>query len=132
MKNSKRQAVTLMELIVVIIIIGILVSVMVPQYGRSRERAMDKQAKSILSSIRTAERMRWVENGTYYTPGAVSVEQINDVLSLSIVTGYDWDSYTITSQQGFNASMHRDKANYSRTWWITAYDENASCTGNCP
>jgi len=77
--------------------------------------------------------MYWVENGTYYTPGSgVSIEQINGNLSLSIITGYDWDSFSITSDQGFNASMHRDKANYDRTWWITAYDENASCSGNCP
>jgi prepilin-type N-terminal cleavage/methylation domain-containing protein len=123
---------TLMELIVVVIIIGILASTMVPQYYRSRERSYDKQAESILTSIRAAERMYRVETGSYYCPGTTNVGTINTNLNLDLPNDGNWGSYSISNTDGFTSSTQRDGAGYNRTWTITVITENATCSGNCP
>ncbi len=125
-----------MELIIVVIIIGILASISVPQHNRAREKTMDKQVQAILIAIRNAERSRWVEENNYYTSGGIlTVPTINQNLNLDILDDGNWQDYRILSSNGFNASVSRTtsrNAGYDRTWWIIATQQNASCTGACP
>ena len=122
---------TLLELMVVLVIIGILASIALPQYYRSRERAMDKQAKAILSLIRAAERTYKMEIGSYYTAGG-NVDTINQNLNLDIANDGNWAYGMGSGGGGFIATLSRDKGGYDRTWTINANSVNATCSGGCP
>ena len=103
---------------------------MIPQYNRSRERTMDKQAQSILKAIRAGERSYNLDTGLYYS-GASSVSDINSGLQLDLVDDGEW-VYSVTGTSGFTATMTRNKGGYNRTWTITSGAVNATCTGSCP
>ena len=118
-----------------VIIVGILASIAVPRYTRARERAMDKQAQTILSLIRAAERVHYMETSEYFPCagcGQVSdVNAINSNLSLDIVDDGNW-GIAIGDSQGFNATLTRNRGGYNRSWTINSTDINATCSGNCP
>jgi type II secretory pathway pseudopilin PulG len=131
-----RKAFTLMELIVIMIIIGVLTGIMVPNYMRAREKTMDKQALVILPLIRAAERNYKIEHGAYYPDAGsivTSVSDINGNLSLDLVDDNSWQ-YVLSSddQTSFTATMDRNKGGYGRQWSITESTSTPVCSGNCP
>ncbi|MDD3088157.1 MAG: prepilin-type N-terminal cleavage/methylation domain-containing protein [Candidatus Omnitrophica bacterium] len=56
---------TLIELVVVIIIVGILAAMGFTQYTKMVEKGRTAEAKSVLGSLRAAQRARHLEVGTY-------------------------------------------------------------------
>ncbi|MDD3988390.1 MAG: prepilin-type N-terminal cleavage/methylation domain-containing protein [Candidatus Omnitrophica bacterium] len=56
---------TLIELVVVIIIVGILAAMGFTQYTKMVEKGRTAEAKSVLGSLRTAQRARYLEVGSY-------------------------------------------------------------------
>jgi len=136
MIKTKKKAFTLMELLVVVIIIGILSSLMFPGYQRAKERAIDRQARTILPMIRAAEREYCAETGHYYpptgSPDVTSVANINSNLKLDITDDGTWNSYCVTDWNNFTASMYRNQGGFERMWEITADQVNATCSGDCP
>ena len=63
----RKEAFTLLEIIIVIIIIGILATLAVPQYQKLVRKARLQEGVTGLGAIHTAERMYYVEYGTYTT-----------------------------------------------------------------
>jgi type II secretion system protein G len=63
--DTKRKGFTLVELLVVIGIIGILLAIVIPVYGRAKERARQTQCQSYLHSIAMAIRMYRDDWGAY-------------------------------------------------------------------
>lgn len=57
---------TLVELIAVVIILGILSSVGIPQYRKAMERARGAEAYAGLGNIQAAEKIYYVMHQTYY------------------------------------------------------------------
>ena len=47
---------TLLEILITVIIIGILSAIAIPNYTKSRERALDKEAQVVLNLIHAAEK----------------------------------------------------------------------------
>ncbi|MFC1646220.1 type IV pilin protein, partial [Candidatus Omnitrophota bacterium] len=92
MKMLTKKGFSLMELVVVVIIVGILAGIMFPQFVRSRESAMDRQAESILKTIRAAQRAYHITTGHYYPASGNTnvVADINSNLSLDLVDDGEW------------------------------------------
>ena len=63
---KKTKGFTLVELIIVIVIVGILSIVAVPVYKGYTKKAMGTEAKSLLGSIATAERVYFAEWNNYF------------------------------------------------------------------
>ncbi|MGQ9645219.1 MAG: type IV pilin protein [Thermodesulfobacteriota bacterium] len=74
MRNSKiihlmrgRKGLTLIELLIVIIIVGILAAIAIPSYTNYMVRARRADAKTALEQLRAAQEMRRAERGSYET-----------------------------------------------------------------
>ena len=77
MKKSK--GFTLVELIIVIVIVGILSIVAVPIYRGYTKKAIATEAKALLGSIGTSEKVYYAEFGNYLDVALTSYNQVLDV-----------------------------------------------------
>ena len=75
----KRKGFTLVELVIVIVIVGILSIVAVPIYRGYTRKAMATEAKSLLGSIQTAEKVYYAEMSEYLVGDNISFEAALDV-----------------------------------------------------
>jgi len=64
-----KKGFTLVELVIVIIIVGILSIVAVPIYKGYTDRAKESEAKALLGSINTSEKVYFAEFSEFYTSG---------------------------------------------------------------
>lgn len=129
-KVLKVKGWTLIEFLVVLIIIGILAGLAIPNFARTRERALDREAQTALRLIQAAERVYQSKYGEYWS--ALTLADINTNLKLDLASG-SWD-FTVpsASQTTFTGSAQRIDG--SRTWSITQ-DTSAApvCSGaSCP
>lgn len=103
------RAVTLTEILTVLIIIAILAALALPQFATTRERALSKEAKANLKIIDAAEKIYRMEAGFYYPYSGMQSDpaELNTNLKLSL-TENNWD-YAITgnSGAGYTASANR-------------------------
>ncbi len=114
----KRYGFTLMELMLTVIIIAILVSIAVPNYINTVERARAREARSTLESMRAAEQ-------TYASERRVMIDlDASDSDPWTMVGLEDphnnnrrsWN-YTFDSTSG-NGTATRNSGPYSGTWSI--------------
>ena len=85
-----RKGFTLIELIVVVVVIGILATIAVPQYLKATERAKGGKGKVAIALIAQGEKMYRTEMDNYI---AVSAQGANAALGNYIdLTGVDVDS----------------------------------------
>lgn len=94
-RHAAKKGFTLIELIIVVIVIGILATVAVPQYLRAVERAKGGKARHALGVIAQAEKMYRADNDTYIVAAAGGLDaalgtyvEMADIDTDS--TGGDW------------------------------------------
>ncbi|MCQ9204699.1 MAG: prepilin-type N-terminal cleavage/methylation domain-containing protein [Omnitrophica bacterium] len=104
----KRQTFSLLEIMVVLVIMGIVLSFAVPSYQGSIERSKGKIASLTLVSIYNAQKRHKLDNmGVYYICDPCSKQSIK--LNLGINIDDKFFDYTITASVtgGFNATATR-------------------------
>ena len=67
MKRTRATGFTLMELLIVVIIVGILASVALPQFGKMTRRARSAEGSNLVGATLTAEWVYYQEQGIYTT-----------------------------------------------------------------
>ena len=125
---SSKKGFTLLELIIVVIVIGVLATIAIPQYTKAVERAKGGKATSNLNLIRQAEHLYRANNDKYIAisnsntvAGAgteFSASDLNDYIELiGVDKDEDW-IYSVTVDnaavpQTFTAQAKRDEGPYA-------------------
>jgi len=117
---------TLIELLIVVVIIGILAAIAIPQFASTKEKAFDAAAKSDLRNLMTAEEAYFSDFQAYtdVTVAAGTAADLdgdgNDDFSASqqvaLQATADTNGYEITAQHGSS----------SKTWCINSSASNAA------
>lgn len=110
MLNRKAEGFTLLETIIVVVIIGILVAIALPNYYGMKERDFDKDGGANLKLIIAAQKIYRMETGNYdfrntgaATPDVINanttddIDKINSILRLSLPRGTTriWNYQTV-------------------------------------
>ncbi|MCD6539230.1 MAG: prepilin-type N-terminal cleavage/methylation domain-containing protein [Candidatus Omnitrophica bacterium] len=125
-----RGGFTLAEVIIVVVIIGILATLAVPNYIKAVERTRNKEAISMLKLIQQAEKMYRLENNGYVACN--SNANCNNKLKLNLPSGGNWD-YKVTNVDNnskppkFTAKALRNGLD-KRTWSIDQDDKEPICS----
>ena len=105
----RKPAMTLLELLIVFIIIGILLSFAMPTFQNASERQRSKNAEFNLTVLYHAQKRHRMTSvpPVYYTCEDCELDDINEILGLSIID--DYFSYEITddTEGGFVAIATR-------------------------
>ncbi|MCM8783046.1 MAG: type II secretion system GspH family protein [Candidatus Omnitrophica bacterium] len=136
---SFKKGVSLLELLIVTIIIGILAALSLPLFERTRERALDNEAKANLKLIQAAQRIYQMEVGFFLDcAGLGGASCINTYLRLSLPAGlrsiWSYDTTAVGTDEFLGiAQRNTPNASWLRSWSINATAEEARCSGNgCP
>ena len=88
-KRNRMQGITLMELMVVVVIIGILTAIAFPNYRDFVARAKRTEAKAALLKIATNQERFYLQNSTFTTDMTVLGFAVDPYIT-------DSDSYTVS------------------------------------
>jgi len=100
----KNNGITLIELLIVIIIVGILAAVAVPGYTSYMIRARRADAKTALEQVRATQEMWRAEKGGYSTDATLAeLQNTMGAPATSISNYYNWN-FTILNANSFTAT----------------------------
>jgi len=126
-KRSPLAAFTLLELLIVIIILGILAALALPQYLRTVEKSRGSEALIHLGTIRTVEMNFYAENRQYTNDWSLlDIDNPNDLPSPPTGTRLFTYSITIPVPGTFTASARRVRADGSEE--VITMNENGRIT----
>ncbi|MFA5362349.1 MAG: hypothetical protein WC335_03745 [Candidatus Omnitrophota bacterium] len=124
------KALTLIELIVVVIIITVIATLGLVNYSGVKEEALDKEARANLKLIQTAEKLYHIEYTVYYpsTGFTNNFALINENLKLSLPS----ENPKWTYQVDFNGNAEAQRSvSGGRQWNLLIDAVEPTCTG-CP
>ena len=95
---TSRPGWTLVEVAVVLAVMGVLIAVGIPTFGRAVEQSRADLAAANLRAVWSAERLYWLENNTYTTD--LSALQALGLLDPTVVTAATVYVYQVPSADG--------------------------------
>lgn len=117
LKNDQ-SGFTLIELMVVVVILGILAAVVIPQFSKSTDKARVSSAKAELKNMQSAMEIYYAENGDYPTNAWAALKDVGIGDGSAItdpwggnyanVTDADGDLYFYTYDNGNNIIQSND------------------------
>lgn len=127
--NFMAKAFSIMELMIVVVVVGVIALFGIPNYRRTMDVAVAKDAVSNLKLIAAAQQRYFARNSSYYPSSAITanVQDINEELRLNI-----------SQQQGLtysctNTAPHCSAAGTGWTYSITLPTTLPVCSsGSCP
>ena len=116
-----RKGFTLVEVLIVVIIIGILSAIGIPQFAASIEKAKGGEARAGLGHLQTGEKVYYAEN-EYYT---------TNTADLDITLTQKFWAFTIAtpSSTTYTATATRSGGTYSGQ--TLTMDQAGTISGNC-
>jgi len=117
MVRFKIESFSLIELMVVVVVLGILVSVALPQYRRAVERSIDREAQSNLMLIQAGQKIYKMKNQNYYGPQD-SISSINTNLGVDLTeTNFDYN-INAANATAFITKATRQAGKYAGHYWV--------------
>ena len=99
-RSAAERGVTLIELIIVIVVVGVLAAIAIPSYRQYVLRTHRTEAKTALLNLAAAQEKFYLQNNTYATDDLLETAPPAG-LGLSATTENGW--YTIVIADGANA-----------------------------
>jgi type II secretory pathway pseudopilin PulG len=123
---------TIVELMIVVIMIGVLASLAMPQFVGARERALNREARALCSLLYEAEKMRRAELDNVV--GCSGYSDCASALGIDISASSGWNIRvhginTSASPQRFNATVTRNGSD-GRWWAIHQSSSEPFCGGS--
>ena len=89
MLRENKNAFTLIEIMIVIIILGIVAGFGLPKYNKAMEDAREKNATTQLLTIQSAQNLYYSKAGKYWVPATneATLDDINNNLAIGIIGG---------------------------------------------
>ncbi|MFH1691691.1 MAG: type II secretion system protein [Candidatus Omnitrophota bacterium] len=126
-----KNAFTLVELMIVVVIVGILTSLAIPNFTAAKEKTLDKEAIAAMHLIKVAERQYRLATNLYWPTTAVTntnINQINGNLSL-LLSSSNW-VYEVRGAAG-GATFRARATRLGRNWTINNTLIDPLCSGAC-
>lgn len=111
-----KKGFTLIELLIVVIVLGILATIAVPQFGKIAEKARRSEADSNIAALETAQHMYYADNNQY----------TDNMLALDVTTKDNyWETTTApnssnTEQFYILATRSATGSTKGTTYWKTS------------
>jgi prepilin-type N-terminal cleavage/methylation domain-containing protein len=133
--KDNSRGVTLIELVIVSIIVGIIASIAFPGFVKMKEAAMDREVKAALKLIQSAQKIYRMEKVYYYgdieggTCVTDATANINQKLYLDLIN-QNWNFCIDTdSTHTFYDAKGIRKTGTARTWHIGTSSTEPTCNG---
>jgi prepilin-type N-terminal cleavage/methylation domain-containing protein len=133
---NKKNGISLVELIIVLVVVAIFAAMAVPNYSKMRERSKSYYAETSLISIYNMEKRYKLDNGEYFvcTVNPCLPEEIKDNLGLDI--GDKYFTYSIKENNdggipGFSAVALRLGSGVCSGNTITIYHNDSKPVKSC-
>jgi len=119
-KMKSKVGLTLIELLMVIVIVGVLAAIAVPMYSGYMQRARRADAKTALEQVRAAQEMWRAEKGSYAIDdgGGTAVTKLRTTMgapNTTISNYYTWD-FTVKTATAFTAQATAIGSQASDGW----------------
>lgn len=136
MKTNNQRGVTLMELLVVIVVLGILTSIAYPSYRSYLLRAQRAEAKTALLQLQAGQEKFYLNGNTYTddvtaaSPDGLGLSAVTETgkYDISVELGADGQSYTATAEPADGGGQEDDTLCGSFTITDTGVRDNEDAT----
>ncbi len=119
-KRRWDKGLTLIELVVVVLIVGILASVAVPLYTNNMLRARRAEAKTLLEQVRAAQEMWRAERGSYAVNdgNGTAIAKLTNTMGVPLtISDYTW-AFTVSSGTTFTAQATPSTTRQNSDGWL--------------